>query len=164
MKPHGYLITAGILLTLSLSSTAYAYYTKSLKLTGSVVLTPPLNLELTEAAIQIMRPGESMTLDPNKKSLRFYVSLVDPGDQRIVNFKVKNTGSNPVLLQNMLPQNPDPATGVSVQWPAMNNIVMAPNSVSEEFTILILWEPSAIGVPEGTVIFAATLQYAQYIP
>jgi len=129
-----------------------------------VVFTPPLNLELTNPAVKAIRPGESIDLDPDRKTMGFTVLLVEPGDQRVITFQIRNTGSNPALLQNLSPKNPDSSSGVSVQWPTMNNVVLDAASTSPEFTVLVMWEPSAIGAPEGVVNFSAAIQYTQYSP
>jgi type 1 fimbria pilin len=164
MKNRSLLISLVVLLSLLISATVYASITNSLQFTGSVVFTPPLNLELTNPAIRSMRQDENIDLDLDKKTLSFFVILVQPGDERTVTFQIANTGNTPACLQNLLVQNPPAtATGVTVTWPNLNNELLMPGVTSQEFTILVRWNPNVIGAPEGSVPLSASIQYTQEV-
>ena len=166
MKKHGFITTIILLLLLLVFSGVYAGLTRSVEFSGSAVIhyTPQLdlNLDLMDPSIGTMRPGESITLDTDNKTLNVYVILTQPGDQRLISFQIENTGAIPAQLYDMLPQNPAYQTGVNVIWPSLNGTVLMPEATSEIFSLLVYWEPGSIGASQGDVSFQATVRYTQY--
>ncbi|MCL2817126.1 MAG: hypothetical protein FWD39_01905, partial [Clostridiales bacterium] len=94
MKKRGLLIAITIFAALLFSGVVYAAGSHGLVFTGRVARTSFLNLDLADIAIANIRPGESADLaDVTKKSLRFNVLLIEPGDSRSISFNMSNTGN-----------------------------------------------------------------------
>ncbi|MCL1918248.1 MAG: hypothetical protein FWG14_08025 [Peptococcaceae bacterium] len=123
--------------------------------------TPPLNLELANPVIGSMRQDENIDLDPDKKNLSFHIILTQPGDQRLITFQVENSSSLPARLQNLTGQDPPSTTGVYVVWPELDDVLLMPGAESPEYSILVIWDPSAFGAPAADITLHASLQYTQ---
>ena len=107
------------------------------------------------------RQGETVSLNAAKNTLDFYVVLAEPGDRRLIDFKIANTGSLPARLQELSEGHPPESTGVRVNWPYLENLRLLPGDSSETFTIVVEWDENAANVATGAVSFNAEIHYTQ---
>ena len=162
MKKRSLLVAISVLLVFLVTGTVYAAVTDSLTILGKVVHSQILDVEFGQGPeIVIPRAGESVGLGSNRKTLSFNVVLVQPGDIRIISFRLVNTGNITAKLSNLTVNNPAATTGVVITWPPLNDVLITPGATTPDYVILIEWDINAYTAPSGNVIFSASVDYSQ---
>jgi len=149
-----------LLLALLAAGTVWAAATQTLSFSGYAVRNPQLSLELADPFLRDTRVGETIGLNGAKNELNFYVVLIEPGDRRVIDFRVANTGGLPARLQGVTATNPPPGSGVIVTWPEADALLLS-GEISPWYEIVVEWDPNAFAAPSGTVPFSAGIAYTQ---
>ena len=162
MKNKKLLLAAVILFIVLFTGVVYAAESGSLTFTGRVARTSILDLELENISLNDIRFGEIVeTADANKKSMRFYVLLTQPGDTRIINFNIVNAGNMAARLQELDVVTPEASAGVAITWTPLANLVIMPGESAGPFAVTITWDIEEQNLPSGSFDVEAFINYSQ---
>ena len=168
---QGAMIAAGVLAALAVVSLGYAAASGALDFYGIAARGEVINVQFANARfLGSMRAGEAISIPAaaDYQSLQIEAQLMMPGDSRVVQFQIQNTGNQAVRLLGVRTEMPDTAeTGLKISWPdeipespTLTNHVLVPGAVSDIFLIYIEWDLAAVNVPSGQYRnFSLTLDY-----
>ena len=157
------------LIMLLLSGIVYASTAGFLLLEGTVVFSSNVDLNIIEAKFSAATPerdGESVSIPliSNYKTLSINVDLLEPGDKRIITFKIQNVGNVSAELGELNVSVPDiGASGLKITWPDLENEVISPGQTTTEYQIVGEWDVNYPNVTNGSHNFSSTIIYMQGI-
>ena len=126
-------------------------------------ITPNSYIDLNIINLNVLgkEKDDSFIVSSDGKSLAFNLTFGYDLNNKIIKFKIENTGNMKVQLKDLvIENNPLPSTGINILWPDFNNKVLNPGEISEEYVISI-----SVG-DEGTRKannIKAYLNYIEYI-
>jgi len=157
-------IAVFVFISLMLTGIVYAASTGNLEYSGYVARSVNVDLQIANATLLNPRTGETVTVSPalDYKTIQINVNLVQPGDERIIEFQIENIGSVSATLDNLITSNPDPTlSGIIITWPQLTNLTILPTQTSQVFQIKIKWDLYNPVVTSGMYNYTATINYAQ---
>ena len=156
------LYIAAVFFVLLFMGIVYAAETNAITFTGRVARTDNLNLELRDISLSDIRFGEIVEFsDANRKSMRFYVLLTEPGDSRIISFYIYNSGNMAAKLSGLNVNNPEASMGVALSYSPLENVVVLPGGKSGPHTVTVSWDITEQDLPSGSFDIAAFINYSQ---
>ena len=154
---------AGIFALLLVVGVVYAATTGTLFFNGTAGLNTNVRLNIVDEAITDPKQDESVSVNAAKDTLTFTVHLDNPGDTRYVKFKINNAGNTDAILGTLSTTPPAAASGVTVNWPSLDGVIINTGDTSTEYTVEVHWNPS---YPNATqdVSLSASINYQQHAP
>lgn len=149
-----------ILLFLSVISFVWALATGTLYFTGTFNFKETADVKFINESIISIRPGESISLTNSSHTLNFTIGFEDPGDLRIIRFKLLNAGNVSVTLDELLTIDPE---GLNITWPNLDGIIMSVGEISPGsgyYQIEVEWDEDYHTMPEYVNILAS-IEYNQ---
>ena len=162
MRNKSLLSASAILFTALLTGIVYAAEAGALTFTGRVARTSILDLELQNISLNGTRFGEFVELaDENKKSMHFYVLLIEPGDTRTISFNILNSGNMAAKLEDLDVVTPDLSTGLGVEWTPLDSLIIMPGESSGPFSLTVYWDISEPDLISGSYDVEVFILYSQ---
>ena len=162
---RGLYTIAAVFALLLVSGSVYAAWTGVLNFNGTAELNQTFRLNIVDAEITDKKDSESIHVStPAGETLTFSVELDAPNDTRYVKFAIKNVGNLPAVLGELDITDPEEDTGVKVDWPDLNDMIIAPWATTAEQTIAVHWDPDFAGSTTLTAYLSATVNYEQHMP
>jgi len=155
-------VMIGAFLLIFVISIVYALATGLFTFQGSVGFNANMKLVIFDEDIIAPEDGDTVSLSDNDQTLTFSLNFGVPGESRVIEFYVKNTGNISATLGTMQEDlsNPAAGSGAVIYWPALDGITIAPGNSDGPFFITVSWDedvPSAT----GTLNYKATISYDQ---
>ena len=158
-----------IFATIFMAILVYAAFTTDLSFGGTVVRPANVNLEIIDADFSSSAPAksqeESVYIDTTTyKTLNIDVKLLQPGDRRVIQFKIQNTETVPTTLGALQTNDPEVESGIVINWPNLNGVTIEPGQTmpsSGYYEIEIEWDVDKYDAISDWHTFSATIAYAQ---
>lgn len=148
----------GAFLLVFVVSVVYAATSGALTFNGTAEIGTNIDLDILNANVENIKTGETVNISNGQNDLNFTILFDEPNETRTVTFQIKNVGNAEAVLGTLSTTSPS-APGLSIVWPTLDGVVLAPGATSSTYSAVVTWSSDFDTEAGEEITFGASINY-----